>query len=466
MKNTCKKIYAELKKASLPILIIPIVMLSCDSFVEVGLPGSQLTKTAVFQEYATADAALADIYAKMRDKGILTGTQFGISNYLGNYTDELAFYGPPSNSATEFYTNSVLPSNSTVSIFWNNTYNQIYAANAILEGTAPSSLSTEQKARLQGEALFIRGLLHFYLLQLFGDIPYITSTDYRDNSTVSRMPESFVYEKIEADLKASIQFLQPMYSDMERVRPNSFAGKALLARVCLYKGEWSDASKLATEVIESNSLYQFENNLNRVFVKNSTETIWQFMPSAAGKNTDEGTTFFFASGPPQLTALSESLINSFEPEDLRKANWTTRVMNAGGNWYYASKYKESKPTAASKEYSIILRLTEQYLIRAEASAELGLIESARKDLNKIRNRAGLPDTASITKEEIIKALINERRKEFFTEYGHRFFDLKRLNQLDAALTTKAGWNTTDRLLPIPESEFLVNPALGSQNPGY
>ncbi|MDQ6472750.1 RagB/SusD family nutrient uptake outer membrane protein [Flavobacterium sp. LHD-80] len=446
--------------------MISILMISCDSFVEVDLPESQLTKTAVFKDYNTADAAMADVYAKIRDKGILTGIQFGISNYLGNYTDELTFYGPPSNSTTEFYNNTILPSNSTVALYWNNSYNQIYAVNAILEGVHTSSFSIKEKAQLEGEALFVRGLIHFYLLQLFGDIPYIKTTDYKTNSTVARMPALLVYDNVIEDLKTSAGLLLPAYSNTERVRPNALAAKALLARVYLYKGDWENALKMATEVIQNNSLYLFENNPDKVFLKNSSETIWQFMPTVAGKNTDEGAMFFFASGPPQVVALNQSLINSFAFNDLRKTHWTTSVSNATGTWYYASKYKESKVTAASKEYSIILRLSEQYLIRSEARAEQKNFDAAKEDLNKIRNRAGLSDITANTKEDLLEAIINERRKELFTEYGHRFFDLKRTGKLDAVLSAKRGWNSTDRLLPIPESEFIVNPNLGSQNPGY
>ncbi|SHH73267.1 RagB/SusD domain-containing protein [Flavobacterium frigidimaris] len=441
-------------------------MISCDSFVEVDLPESQLTKTAVFKDYTTADAAMADVYAKIRDKGILTGIQFGISNYLGNYTDELTFYGPPSNSTTEFYTNTILPSNSTVALYWNNSYNQIYAVNAILEGVHTSSFSIKEKAQLEGEALFVRGLIHFYLLQLFGDIPYIKTTDYKTNSTVARMPALLVYDNVIEDLKTSAGLLLPTYSNSERVRPNALAAKALLARIYLYKGDWENALKMATELVQNNSLYLFENNPDKVFLKNSSETIWQFMPIVAGKNTDEGAMFFFASGPPQVVALNQSLINSFAMNDLRKTHWTTTVSNATGTWYYASKYKESKVTAASKEYSIILRLSEQYLIRAEARAEQKNFDGAKEDLNKIRNRAGLSDVTANTKDELLEIIIDERRKELFTEYGHRFFDLKRTGKLDAVLSAKPGWNSTDRLLPIPESEFIVNPNLGSQNPGY
>jgi hypothetical protein len=452
-------------KSLLPVLLI--IFQSCDSFVDVDLPKSQLTSPAVFEDFTTANAAMADIYAKIRDKGLLTGTQFGISNQLGNYADELAFFGSPTNATQGFYTNLILPSNSTVALLWNNSYNQIYAANAVLEGVQKSgTLSTKEKAQLGAEALFVRGVLHFYLLQLFGDIPYIKTTDYKANSVLSRTPGTTVDTEITNDLKTASEQLSLNYSDTERARPNAYTAKALLARVYLYKKSWIDALNTATTVIDNTTLYTFENNLDKVFLKNSTETIWQFMPSVSGKNTDEAALFIFASGPPPFVALSESLMNSFTPNDLRKTHWTGTVSNISGTWYYANKYRKNNYTSVSEEYSVVLRLSEQYLIRAEARAETENLGGAKDDLNVIRHRAGLPDTAAESKEEILEAIAQERRKELFTEYGHRFFDLKRMDKLNITLSGKPGWNTTDSLLPLPESELSVNPNLRPQNPGY
>src|SRR5690606_28370132 len=100
-------------------------------------------------------------------------------------------------------------------------------------------------------------------------------------------------------------------------------------------------------------------------------------------------------------------------------------------------------------------------------ARMGAIAAAQADINKIRTRAGLGNTTATTESELLTAILQERRVELFTEHGHRFFDLRRANQLDVVLgPVKPGWNTTDRLLPIPEKELLVNPNLQPQNPGY
>jgi tetratricopeptide (TPR) repeat protein len=455
-------------KHFLSLILLLFVVNSCDSFVDVDLPKSQLTNITVFEDYSTANAALTNIYSKIRDKGILTGINSGLSNQLGNYTDEITPYGTPSNPSFNFYNNTVLSSTPDIAEYWNATYNQIYAANSVIEGVqASTSLSIEHKKQLQGEALFIRALLHFYLVNLFGDIPYITQTDYKKNSIVGRMPSQIVYENIISDLKNSITLLPNNYSSIERVRPNQYAAKALLARTYLYIGSYAESANEASAVLNQMDLFVLEENTDQVFLINSKETIWQLQAPTDGQNTLEAQIFIFQSGPPTLVALNNDLVNSFSPDDLRKSNWIKSVTDGISTWYHAYKYKEQNFTSLSKEYSIVFRLAEQYLIRAEARAQQGDLIGAKEDLNKIRNRAGLNDTTASTQQEILEAILQERRWEFFTEHGHRFFDLKRFNQLDNVLAViKPGWNTTDSLLPIPQSELSTNPNLRPQNPGY
>lgn len=450
------------------LLVLSFLFVSCDSFVEVPLPDSQLTKKNVFEDYATANAALTDIYAKIRDRGVLTGINSGLSNQLGNYTDEITPYGTPSNTSFNFYNNTLLPTDATVAVYWNTSYNHIYAANAIIEAVAESeNISEVNKKQLRGESLFIRALLHFYLVNLFGDVPYITTTDYRTNSKATRMPVSEVYQKIITDLESSITLLQVKYNPTDRSIPNQYAAKALLARVYLYNQSYAEAANEASALINESALFVLTPKLNEVFLISSKETIWQLQSSTAGQNTKEGALFIFTAGPPALVALNTNLVNSFTNADGRKLNWIKVVTKGSLSWYHAYKYKEQTFTTTSREYSVVFRLAEQYLIRAEARVRQGDLIGAKEDLNVIRKRAGLVETTAISKEEILTAILQEKRWEFFTEHGHRFFDLKRFNQLDAVLSPlKVGWNTTDALFPIPQNELNANSSLGIQNPGY
>lgn len=174
----------------------------------------------------------------------------------------------------------------------------------------------------------------------------------------------------------------------------------------------------------------------------------------------------FLQGPPPVSALSTNFVNSFEPGDNRRILWIKQVTKNENKWYHAYKYKAYQNTSPSVEYSIIFRTAEQYLIRAEAKARQGDLTAAKADLNIIRNAAGLPNASAVTETHLIAAILDERKHELFTE-AHRFFDLKRYGLLNATLSsTKPDWDNNDQLLPLPETELLLNPNLNPQNPGY
>ncbi len=449
------------------LLIISVLgLLGCDSFVDVNIPSSQLTGSVVFKDKMTVNAAMSNIYSKLRDNSLLSGNVVGSGVLLGHYADELTYYGLNDENTLFVFNNTLLPTTSAVLQTWRESYYIIYCANAVIEGCQNATeLSTTDKNLFIGEATFVRALMHFYLMNLYGEIPYVTSTNYETNRIVERSSTLNIYEKVIADLTNASAKLPETYVSAERVRPNRFAALALLARVYLYKGDWAAASAAASAVLNSN-MYVWENDVDKVFLKGSTSTIWQFAPKLNGNNTDEATAFIFQTGPPSFRSLSPILVNSFESSDLRKTHWIQAISNGTGTWYYANKYKKNTNTGTSVEYSIVFRLAEQYLIRAEARAKQAELAGAKDDLNKVRNLAGLTNTLANSSDEILTAILNERKFEFFTEYGHRFFDLKRTGDLDRVLPiTKSGWQANDKLWPIPEAELLTNRNL-TQNPGY
>lgn len=447
-------------------LMLLLNLVGCDSFVDVETPNSQLTGVTVFEDRTTANAALIDIYSKLRDTGLLAGNANGSGVCLGLYADELTYYGNTDDNTSFIFNNTMLAATPMASQLWNESYHQIYCANAVIYGCQNSTgLSTADKNQFIGEATFIRALVHFYLMNLNGDVPYITTTDYEVNRLVSRMPTSEVYNNIIADLQQAIALLPEGYVAPDRVRPNRSTASALLARVYLYNGNWAEASNAASAVL-NNAEYVWETDIDKIFLKDCTATIWQFSPKLEGNNTDEGSVFVFQTGPPPFVGLSAELYNSFANDDLRKSHWISSVTDGSSTWYHANKYKQNNNTGTSLEYSIVFRLAEQYLIRAEARARQGELSNAKQDLDMVRSLAGLPNTTAMTSAEIIAAVQQERRFELFTEHGHRFFDLKRNGALNTVLPiVKLGWNSTDIHWPIPETELLANPNL-TQNPGY
>jgi hypothetical protein len=450
---------------SFTLMASSFTLFSCDNYLDVNLPISQLTSDKIFQDNATANAAMANVYAKMRTSGLFAGGSNAMPCLMGWYTDELEYY--QQSTPNNFYNNTLFEGEVRITDIWNQSFNQIYAANRIIEGLdLQGSSAVKDKNQLKGEALFVRAFIHSMLLNTFGAIPYVTSTDYTINKTIRRLAPEEVYEKIIADLNLAKGLLTYDYISADRTRPNRSVAEALLARIYLYTENYPEAANAASAVI-NNPIYKWEFNLDKVFLKGSTTTIWQFAPNLAGANTTEGNLFIFTVGPPALVGLRNDFINSFEADDKRKMLWTTRITNGSSSWYYASKYKQASNTSTSLEYSIILRLAEQYLIRAEARAYQGDLIGAKEDLDLIRTTAGLSHTEAGSGKEITDDVLNQRRFELFTESGHRFFDLKRTGKLNEVLSAvKPGWNSEDALWPIPLLELNANPNLKPQNPGY
>jgi starch-binding outer membrane protein, SusD/RagB family len=459
--------------------LMVIVLASCEKFVNIPPPNTQLVGASVYSENSTAVAAVIGIYSTMINSSI-GGGQSGISALLGLSAEEFVLYPTTSTLLNETYTNSLL-STSTVP-FWSQLYNCIYQANLAIEGIKNSSgLSQNTKRQLLGEANFIRAFCNFYLINIYGDAPLVNSTDYHVNSLVARSTVEAVYEQIIVDLRDAKLLLDDSYlnpdgtASSQRVRPNKATAAALLARVFLYKKEWSNAEVEATFII-GNPIYQLTTNFNTVFLATGNkEAIWQLEPINNGFNTADGTFLlgYMGTGVPRSAApflLSDSLVNQFETNDLRKVNWTVSKTVGSKKYFFPYKYKLRFTGQPPTEYPVLFRLAEQYLIRAEARSQLGNLLGAKEDLNIIRTRAGLGNISPSSQSDLLAAILRERRFELFTEYGHRWFDLTRSENIDNVMSIvtpqKGGtWESMDKLYPIPAGEIEKNPNL-IQNPGY
>lgn len=452
------------KLSSALILLLSFFQFSCKKFVDVKLPPNLLSSETLFTDEKTADAAVAGIYSQVQILN-LSMCNGGLSLYPGLSADE--FYTTSTTAtAAAFSTNSLLPDNGTVTTnFWAISYKCIYQANLILENLGASpGLSNSVKQRLSGEVKCLRAFFYFYLVNLFGDVPLVTTSDYRVNAVMPRTPVIAVYQLIKNDLEEAKVLLQANGAVLNKGRVNKFMATALLARVYLFTQEWGKAEVLATELIASSS-FILATNLNSIFPGSSSEVIWQLIRDNA--NTAEGTAFIPSSSTRiPAYALRDELLNSFENGDLRKTAWVNSNFISGTRYYYPYKYKV-RTSSTVTEYNCILRLAEQYLIRAEARAEQNKINEGLADLNIIRNRAGLANIVAATKDELINLIIKERRIELFAEWGHRWFDLKRKGMADAVLGPVKGnsWSAEDQLYPIPETSIESNPFL-IQNPGY
>lgn len=457
---------AQLLARPIVLFVWGLVLSGCSDFVEVDPPKNTLVSETVFHDPATVDAALANLFYGLREHGMVSGT-YGMTTVMGIYGDELDYYGSNADYM-QLYHHNVRANNSIVLDWWRQAYSLIYGANDILKGVeASGELDQDSKDRIRGQALFIRAYLHSLLVSLYGDIPYITTTDYETNNRVAREPESEIYDKIISDLEKANELLEKGAVSDFRIRPDHYTAKALLARMYLYDGNYEMAASMAAKVIDA---FRLEPDLDRVFLKDSPETIWQLKADETfSRNTKEAEQLIIHTVPGQTYALSDQLLSAFPPGDQRLGHWVNSISDSEHTitLSYPYKYKADINVSESLEYSILFRLAEQYFIRSEARAQLGDIAGAREDLNTIRNRAGLPDTTADDRASLMDALVLERRLELFTEQGQRWEDLKRTGRAGEALSAlKPGWEPTDSVLPIPETELETNPHLLPQNTGY
>jgi len=464
------------KNINIYFLLFFLFSLGCTKLVQIDPPVNSITTSQVFADSSDASAAVVGLYSNIQYLHIGFGNGL-ITLYAGQSSDELLQFG----SVNPLSTNTLLANNGYTTNLWNFGYTLLYEPNAIIEGLqASTSLPQPVKNEFLGEAKWFRAFIHFYLVNLYGDIPLITTINYKSNALASQTASADVYKSIVSDLKDAQNLLPADYAEGggEKIRVNKWAATALLARAYLYLDSFPNAEAQATAVIGNSGLYNLD-TLNGVFLANNPEAILQWQNNSHVNQdiynaTYEGYNFvpYDATSQPNYY-LTDQLLGAFENGDLRKTAWIDSTIYSGVTYYYPYKYKvgpaQMQANASVTEYYTVLRLAEQYLIRAEARAMQNNLSEAISDLNIIRNRAGLGSLPpSLSQAQVLAAVAQERRVELFAEWGHRWFDLKRTNTIGTVFSSipyKSQYQPYQQLYPIPAGELKFDPNL-KQNPGY
>lgn len=460
----------------------------CKKLVEPSAPTEKIGIEDVYTNDKTASSVLTRLLAEL---AFISDGANGYPMLLALSADDInvgAYIDP---STEKIYFNSL---KSDPTQWWSRLYNHIYTANDAIEQLSVSTGVSEQvKPLLLGEARFVRAFSYFYLVNTYGGVPLVLTTDYRQTMNLGRTDAAAIYNQIITDLSVAKELLSKDYlgSNMlatttgDRVRPVKATAAALLARVYLYIGEYAKAEAEASEVIGNTTYGLIDPNL--VFKKNSKETIWQLPVMQPSSQTLDGTTYIFRKLSPsdpqgpnyyQPYLASSYLVNAFETGDIRKTKW----IGDSAGYKFINKYKDWDGSKTVTEAVMMMRLGEQYLIRAEARINQDKVADGIADLNVIRQRArganpgDLPAlSAALSKADALLAVEHERQVELFTEWGHRWFDLKRTKRLDAIMTVvtpaksnnTVTWDPFHSLFAIPASEVLNSPGLqGQQNQGY
>lgn len=463
--------FNQRKTFVLYMLTMVSILFSCKKLVEIpGNPPSFITKEQQFADSASVMSAVAGVYSYNQSNGFgYSDANFTIATGLS--ADELSTI-PSSSDEPQFYNYSLTPINGSIIALWQYPFQAIYQVNDVLEGISDNNrLSASFVNQITGEMKVVRALYYFNMLNTFGGVPLITTTDYRVNAKLPRASVDAIYTQIMADLNDAVVRLKPEYPSEERYRPNLYTAKALLAKIYLYRGQWQAAYEHAGDVIESGIYQLAEVPLNAVFQDGSREAIWQIPATSSYQQTAEAQNFVPSGGSTPRYLVTSFLLDQFEDDDQRRQKWIGSVVINNKPLYYPFKYKNSQASGTPVEAYMILRLADVLLIHAEAAARLNNFSDAVSDINTIRNRAGLTGLNDLTSQDaVLNAVMHERQLELCFEWGNRWFDLKRnVTPATSAATVlgaeKTGYSAEAALYPIPQSQRDLNNSL-QQNPGY
>lgn len=376
---------------------------------------------------------------------------------------------------------------------WQGRYEGIGRANNALFYLEQLEIQDVLKNRLIAETKFLRALFYFDLVRCFGGVPVVTSKiDINDSDLINqvvftRKSKQETYAQIETDLLDAIENLplKGQYTTNDLGRASKGAAEALLAKVYLYQNKWQEAFDMSGMVIGSGQYGLLPNyeDVWREVGENKIESIYEIQCSAGNAIR----AYSYVQGPrgtPDLgwgfNTPSLSLVNAYEPADLRKAATilfsTTDLWDgfpATSGWTNARYNYKAYHSSIAETWNgdreqtgknlRILKYSDILLIRAEAALNMGNSTEALEKVNMIRVRAGLEELTSITMDQ----LLHERRLEMAMEHD-RWFDLVRTGKALSAMAANGKSFVPGRheVFPIPQTEIILSSGFLLQNPGY
>ena len=482
-----KKIYTILA------ILCALTLTSCQDFLDWPPTDSASAETSI-TSVSDAEIMLTGVMNKLTSSSYLGRNMFMYADTKGG---DLCIVSAGRGMDAMFKFNQSA-SGTSYSGFWQQGFNIILQLNNIIENV--EKLEAEGASGFDsvlGQAYTLRGMVYFDLVRLYGKpynydksawgVPNIT-TRLDASAKEIRATVETNYNQIVSDLKKGEELISKKVSNGFI---NYYGNKALQARVYLYMDNFSAALSAAEEVIDSKvySLYSNAEWVGSWSKQFGSESIFELImdDTTTGLGTsslggyyarykDYGNVLgYFVNS----TNFIENILGE-DPTDIRWGVYTydeTSTDRMGCCYKYlggVSKPGDGKSQAGNVNVKVI-RLSEIYLIAAEAAFRLNNIAKAANYLNPIRQRA--PGLGAATPNEVtLDMILNERAKELHLE-GHRFFDMMRCNktitfddEMDPAAGAYQRGHTIDRtsyltVLPIPQREIIINPDL-QQNEGY
>jgi hypothetical protein len=448
-----------MKKIIFSLFALALAAISCNKVLDVK-PTDSVDASDAIKNKAGVEHALIGSYNSLQATGLYYLNAILVSDVA---SDNLTHTGTMM-EYSQIENKPIPAENSIVEGMWSGAYNGINCVNNILvKLPGIKDITQEEYKQYEGEALFIRALLHYYLTAYFGGVPIQTQpTLDLSRINIARNTLDEVYTQIITDLTTAKANLS---TTKVKGRANSFVASALLAKVYLSKfQQLGDQASAGLAIEEANRViseggYSLAADYAGLFVpaNNSSESVFEVVFDA--QNYTRLAQYFFSrnlSGRYEIAPQAE-LIQSYEPGDTLRLS-ATIAYDTVTKQPYGFKYKD---VSGGTDHVYVFRYAEMFLIRAEALAySNGDIASIQSDINMIRHRAGLANTTAATIADLKTAIDYECRHEFAFE-GHRWSDLVRTNRAVSVL----GIDQKYTLFPIPLSEMQTN-NLMEQNPGY
>lgn len=474
------------------LIVMVFISTSCEDLLE-QKPESDITQANFWQSPKDAEAGLIAVYNLYMNTAF---TAFQLGEVRSDNVEMPPKWGYEMiNPGIQDLNNNIIAPTTGLSN-WVSFFNIIARANEVLFFTRQIEfVDSADKDRILGEAYFLRASAYFILARNWGAVPLFTEpfTSQGENMYVERTAVQLVYDQIVSDLEMAETLLPPTQSDL-RVRVTKAAAQALFCDVLLTRGytSFAQTADFATAITKADAVianpnYTLEAGANYADIfreGNSAETIFEVAFDYNNSATHGLSNFFLPRaynkfrpyGGETNMLPSHSLVDSFEPGDLRAAVTYTVLAAEEEQYYdanvvgmtYGNKYLGTITEMGVQRYSdnnvIIYRLPDVMLMKAEALVQTDKVPEAVAIVTQIRERAGLTEKPAANAVEALDLVLDERKKELAFE-GKRWYDLVRTGKVEA-FRTEPEFIKGRILLAVPQTEVDRNPKLLPQNPTY
>lgn len=494
------------------ILMLAFTISCNDSILDKANP-TEFVPDSFYKNGVQIVGAVNAVYSSLQSLDLFCREYFFLHDMRGD--DVTSGGGQLETHRAQLLTGTHDPSNGVLMQVWRGWYRLIHQANQVIEGAPKASeqVTDELKARVIGEAKFLRALAYFDLVTIWGGVPLMDKYAQAIGEDKPRASAEEIYTFIISDLEDAIANLplKAAYSDADMGRASKEAAQNLLARVYMQRGQYNLAEPLLADIIDGHAFdewskvpyldnFREENEFNdeSLFEVAFTEANGGSSWDASGQGTNTEVTFRGQEyGPNAWRNLipSASLMEEYEMEDKGDAKDDPRYRDSFyfigdtyfngtkvlGNWgwkKYQKIYKAENEDQRSGINMRVMRYAEVLLNMAEVQNALGNDPDAIGYLNQVRSREGVEmppyPTANYpvdSPDEVFRAIVHERRVELAGEQirNRDLIRWRSLGKIPGVIPEPIAYmEEKHKLAPIPQAEINSNAVLteADQNPGW